>query len=524
MKEDNYKNVISSEIIKEFNSIYIIDVTLDKVHSYSVSQNELVLNETLSFFDFMQKMTSLIHPDDLTGYFDNLSSHKIESNNGMCFYKYRFKENDSYRKCINISKILPSENGNIVLATSLFDTSTDSDKTKYNELEAKVSNISNRISEVILKIYNALDSTSINVDTGNYITILLEQLIKEFPEFNKEFEKNILSQVNKVNNTLLIIDDDPMTRNLIKKTFSDDYEIIMATNGKEAIDTLDRTGIDNIVGIFLDILMPVMDGFGVLEYLREKNILSKVPVVIISGTEEKETRQKVYKYNIADMLEKPFNLEIIKYRTKNLINLYKTSNSLNNMVFSQHNDLMDIIEEFIKAYKYDNKEDILNIKNYFNAIITQVLIDWPEYHLSEYELNKIMNSIDFYNVGLYVLPKNILKRENLTEENINLIKQHPNIGSKIVTRFLAKERDADLVNYSNKIVLMCHERCDGSGYPNQLKEEQIPFWIQCISLAIEINRLLRSNKSLDEIINGLYGKFNPKIMESLKKILDLIKN
>ena len=58
--------------------------------------------------------------------------------------------------------------------------------------------------------------------------------------------------------------------------------------------------------------MPVMDGFGVLNYLREKNILSKIPVVIISGTEEKETRQKVYKYNIADMLEKPFNLEIIK--------------------------------------------------------------------------------------------------------------------------------------------------------------------------------------------------------------------
>ena len=524
MKEENYSNIISNEIAKEFNDIYVIDVTLDKVYSYVSLKEELVLSETLSFFDFMQKMTAVIHPDDLNGYFDNLSSHKIEKNNGMCFYKYRVKENDNYRKCINISKVLPNEMGNIVLATSLFDNSPDSDKTKFNELETKLSSISNRISEVILKIYNALDSTSINSNTSNYITVLLEELIKEFPEFNKEFEKNILSQVNKVNNTLLIIDDDPMTRNLIKKTFNDDYEIIMATNGKEATDTLEKIGFDNIVGIFLDILMPVMDGFGVLEYLRKQNILSKIPVVIISGTEEKETRQKVYKYNIADMLEKPFNLEIIKYRTKNLINLYKTSNSLNDMVFSQHNDLMDIVEEIIKSYKYDNREDILNIKNYFNSIVGQVLNDWPEYHLSEYELSKIMDSIDFYNIGLYVLPKNALRRENLNEESIKLIRNHPNIGSKIITRVLAKDRDSDLLNYSNKIVLMCHERYDGSGYPNGLKEEQIPFWVQCISMAMEINRLLKSNKSLNEIIIGLQNKFNPKIIESLKKIVNSIDN
>ena len=135
-----------------------------------------------------------------------------------------------------------------------------------------------------------------------------------------------------------------------------------------------------------------------------------------------------------------------------------------------------------------------------------------------------MESMDLYNIGLYILPKEILKKENLNDENIKLIKSHPNIGSKIVTRFLAKERDSDLLSYSDKIVLMCHERYDGSGYPNKLKEEQIPFWIQCISLAVEINRLLKNNNSLNEIIVVLQNKFNPKIMESLKKIVNLIEN
>ena len=524
MKEESYNNIIASEVINEFNNIYVIDVTLDKVYSYKSIEGNLTSVETTSFFDFMQKMTGIIHPDDLNGYFDNLSSHTIEKNNGICFYKYRMKDNDNYRKCINISKILPSQTGNVVLTTSLFDNSPDSDKIKFIELENKLSNISNRISEVILKIYNALDSTSVNSNTSNYISILLEQLIKEFPEFNKEFEKNILSQVNKVNNTLLIVDDDPMTRNLIKKTFNDEYEIIMATNGKEAIETLEKIGFDNIVGIFLDILMPVVDGFGVLEYLRGKNILSKIPVVIISGTEEKETRQKVYKYNIADMLEKPFNLEIIRHRTRNLINLYKTSNSLNNMVFSQHNDLMDIVDEIIKSYKYDFKEEILNIKNYFKFIINQVLEDWPEYHLSDYEVNKIMEAIDLYNMGLYILPRKALINGNSDSEAINLIRNHPNVGSKIVNRILAKERDNDLLNYADKIVSMCYERYDGSGYPNGLKEEQIPFWVQCVSLAIEINTQLRKNVSLNEIVNNLQTKFNPKIIESLKKVASSIDN
>ena len=522
--EERYEATILQEILKNFNSIYIVDVTLDKVYSYAIVDGELKVSTVLSFFDFMQNKTKEIYDKDVNGYFDNISIDKIENNGGSTFYNYKIKSDNStdFRKCISISKVLPSNTGKIVLSTSIYDDSLDIENIELKEIKTKFSAVTNMISDTILKIYNALDSAVVNSDTSGYITNLLEQLVREFPEFNRALEKNIISQVNKVNNTLLIVDDDAMTRNLIKKTFNDKYEIIMATNGKEAIETLNKIGFDNIVGIFLDIMMPVADGFVVLDYLREKNILSKIPVIIISGTEEKETRQRVYKYNIADLLEKPFNLEIIKYRTKNLINLYKTSNSLNNMVFSQHNDLMGILEEIVKSYKYDNMSDILNIKVYFKKIIEQVLSDWPEYKLSSYEVDKITEAIEFYNIGLYLIPRYLGKNGNISDEEMNIIKRHPILGNRIVNKILIGTKDETLLSYASSITSMCYEKYDGSGYPNGISGEDIPFWIQCVSLSIDINNSVKNNENIDNLVRKISGKYNPKIIDSLEKILTSI--
>ena len=136
----------------------------------------------------------------------------------------------------------------------------------------------------------------------------------------------------------------------------DEYKIVMAANGKEAIDYVEensKKGIeqtsDHIVGIFLDLTMPVLDGFAVLDYLSERNYLNRIPVIIISGDYEKETKIRVYNYNIADMLEKPFDFDVVKHRIGNFINLYKSSNSLNDLINNQTESLKEIIDAYIKA-------------------------------------------------------------------------------------------------------------------------------------------------------------------------------
>ena len=142
---------------------------------------------------------------------------------------------------------------------------------------------------------------------------------------------------------ILIVDDSAVIRNSLKRIFVDNYEIVMAKNGDEAIEIINKNIISNnfnddrlnIVGILLDLLMPGKNGFDVLNYLKQYRVFNKVPVAIISGDEKPETRKRVYEYDIVDMLEKPFNTENIKKRISKIISLYETGNTLQSMVTNQ---------------------------------------------------------------------------------------------------------------------------------------------------------------------------------------------
>ena len=106
---------------------------------------------------------------------------------------------------------------------------------------------------------------------------------------------------------LLIADDSPVITKFFKKLFQDDYEILVATNGKEAIEIVEEYKDKNLVGFFCDLMMPEMDGYEVLEYFQNNNLFEKVPVSIISGEDTQDGIEKAMSYGAIDMLQKPFN-------------------------------------------------------------------------------------------------------------------------------------------------------------------------------------------------------------------------
>ena len=113
--------------------------------------------------------------------------------------------------------------------------------------------------------------------------------------------------------TILVVDDSNIIRNFVKRIFSETYGVGTAKDGEEAIDILAANKEnDNIVCMLLDLNMPKVDGFAVLEYMKENNLFSKFPVSIISGDSSKETIDKAFKYQIVDMLGKPFNESSIR--------------------------------------------------------------------------------------------------------------------------------------------------------------------------------------------------------------------
>ena len=115
------------------------------------------------------------------------------------------------------------------------------------------------------------------------------------------------------NDTILVVDDSNIVRNFVKKIFSEKYNVGTAKDGEEALKIIEANK-DNghLKAILLDLNMPKVDGFGVLEHMRENEYLAKIPVSIISGDSTKATIDRAFTYDIVDMLEKPFNTNSVK--------------------------------------------------------------------------------------------------------------------------------------------------------------------------------------------------------------------
>ena len=135
------------------------------------------------------------------------------------------------------------------------------------------------------------------VETINRIKDLLESY----------FSSSTSTEPEKI---IIVADDSSIMQNFIEKNISQDYKIIKASNGKDAIKLIEENS--SVYAILLDLNMPTSNGFEVLEYLKSKELFTQIPVVVITGDDSKETIEKAFTYPILDVLNKPFKEDNIK--------------------------------------------------------------------------------------------------------------------------------------------------------------------------------------------------------------------
>lgn len=136
-------------------------------------------------------------------------------------------------------------------------------------------------------------------ETNRIIDLVREYLGKE-----KLTRENVVNEKH-LDKKILVVDDSDIIRNLLKKMFNDEYEIITADDGQEALDIISKN--NDLFGVLLDLNMPNVNGFAVLDYFRQNSLFSKIPVAIITGDDSKETIERTFTYTIVDVLSKPFN-------------------------------------------------------------------------------------------------------------------------------------------------------------------------------------------------------------------------
>ena len=143
----------------------------------------------------------------------------------------------------------------------------------------------------------------------------ITKIIKDYLDDNTSVDTPPvdLDKLKYIDKTILVVDDSNIIRNFVSRIFKEEYIVGIAKDGEEAINIIKaNSDNDNIKAILLDLNMPKVDGFAVLDYMKENDLFSKIPVSIISGDSSKETIDRAFTYGIIDMLGKPFNEQDVK--------------------------------------------------------------------------------------------------------------------------------------------------------------------------------------------------------------------
>ena len=143
---------------------------------------------------------------------------------------------------------------------------------------------------------------------------------------------------------ILIVDDIESNRAILRRYLEDEYEIIEACDGEEAIQVIQEEQL-NLELVLLDLVMPKKNGFDVLEYMNEFGFIPAIPVIIITVESNYENEMKAFEFGVNDFITKPFYPQIVRKRVKNIIDLYETQQNLKQLLDEQVMDTVQLMEE-----------------------------------------------------------------------------------------------------------------------------------------------------------------------------------
>ena len=270
---------------------------------------------------------------------------------------------------------------------------------------------------------------------------------------------------------LLIVDDSELNRDILKEILGSSYDYLEAENGTQAIQILEvHPEIDLML---LDINMPQMNGFQVLEHMRELQWIDEVPVVMISSEESVEIMRKAYDLGITDYISRPFDAVIVKKRVQNTLGLYANQKRLINVVVDQvyekeeNNTIMiGILSNVLGSHNSESSEHILHIRIATEMLLRELIRKTDAYHLTEADIALIITASSLHDIGKVSIPEEILNKPGrLTDEEFKIMKSHSEIGASMI-RNMDFPQDKPLVRIAWEICRWHHERWDGRGYPD----------------------------------------------------------
>ena len=347
---------------------------------------------------------------------------------------------------------------------------------------------------------------------------------------------------------ILIAEDEEINRTILREMLKDDYRILEAENGNQAIFYIQAEE-ENIALIILDIHMPKLDGFGVMDYLVENNLTEKIPVMITTVDRSSNVLISGKKNKVADIVYKPFRASDIRKRVETLIELCRYEQSLDQIIreksrllTSQYNTLRkakafikpkwdESVRKLMTELLPDHAKHAKRIKAYTYALSTALAKNCPRYGLTENSCKIIADDSTIHDLGIVIIPDEVFAPHNATaHRGLMQIRKRPVAAAELINIMFTNPSNQPERKYAYEICKYMHEQYDGKGYPEGLQGNEIPISAQIVALCHRYDELRFPSEGTEEphkhvmkvITEADFRSYNPDILDTFEAISDTI--
>jgi len=336
--------------------------------------------------------------------------------------------------------------------------------------------------------------------------------------------------------TIMIVDDTEMNIVILVEALRADYELIIAINGLEALELLEDQTPDLIL---LDIMMPDIDGYEVLQRIKKKPNLEHIPVILLSAITESDSKTKGFSLGAVDYVTKPFEMIEVKARVRTQLKFMEAHLALEHQkLFLEEKvkERTELLERTNSAAIYclaalaetrdpETGEHIKRTQNYIRELAFELQAKAKYKDILTNDFIKLLyQSAPLHDIGkVGVRDSILLKPGRLTEAEFEEMKKHTIYGGNSLMVGIKELGEDSFLTLAKEIALTHHEKWDGTGYPKGLSKAEIPISGRLMALsdvydALISKRVYKNAFSHDEakaiILEGRGTHFDPDIVDA----------
>lgn len=311
---------------------------------------------------------------------------------------------------------------------------------------------------------------------------------------------------------LLLVDDEPTNLRVLRTILQDDYRLLYAKNGEEALQLVQQQRPDLVL---LDVMMPGMTGYDVCARLKADLATQRLPVIFVTALKDEIDEAKGFAVGAVDYITKPVSPAVVRARVKTHLSLVRAD--------ELKQTRLQVIQRLGRAAEYKDNETGLHVMRMSHY--AQVLA--LAYGLSAQQAEDLLHAAPMHDIGKIGIADSILlKPGKLTAEEYQQMQKHPLIGAEIIG-----DCDSELLRMAKVVALYHHEKWDGSGYPHGLAGEDIPLEARIVAIsdvfdALTSNRPYKQAWSIEQTMQYMQAQkglhFDPKLVDLLEQQLPAI--